>query len=223
VRQTLTRLGLGLISLGVPIFLLMTSIRVVIAPWYPQVEYRMPYFPPDPYGFTLQDRLKWSRVSIDYLLNSAGINFLADQRLADGGPLYNERELSHMQDVKVLVQHMIVAWTILLVFYLVIFAWAWGGKWMKDLWAALANGGKLTITLILCLLALVAVSFNWLFTEFHHLFFTGDTWLFLYSDSLIRLFPIPFWRDGFILVGVFTIAVAVLLIVFGGKLARHPA
>lgn len=217
MKAILTRIGLGLITLGVPFFLMMTAIRVMISPWYPEVEYRMPYFPADPYGFTLQDRLTYARPSIEYLLNDAGIEFLADLRLPDGSPLYNERELSHMLDVKILVQEMIVAWRILAALYAGVFVWAWRGRWMPRLWGALAAGGRWTITLLACVLALVAVSFNWLFTMFHRLFFTGDTWIFLYSDSLIRLFPIPFWRDAFILVGVLTIGAAVLLIVVGGR------
>jgi integral membrane protein (TIGR01906 family) len=217
VKTILTRIGLGLVSLGVPFFLIMTSIRLLIAPWYPQVEYRMFYFPPDPYGFTLADRLEWARPSIEYLINDAPLSYLADLRLPDGSALYTDRELSHMLDVKILVGRMIVAWTALLILYAAVFLWAWRGKWMPRLWGALAAGGRWTITLILCILAAVAVSFNGLFTLFHRLFFSGDSWLFLYSDSLIRLFPIPFWRDAFILMGVFTIGVAVLLIVFGGR------
>jgi integral membrane protein (TIGR01906 family) len=36
------------------------------------------------------------------------------------------------------------------------------------------------------------------FTLFHQVFFTGDSWLFYYSDTLIRLFPIRFWQDAFL-------------------------
>jgi uncharacterized membrane protein len=44
------------------------------------------------------------------------------------------------------------------------------------------------------------------FTGFHALFFTGDSWLFEYSDTLIRLFPLRFWQDTFL----FAAAIAVL-------------
>ena len=30
------------------------------------------------------------------------------------------------------------------------------------------------------------------------IFFKGDSWLFYYSDTLIRLFPIRFWQDAFL-------------------------
>ena len=212
---------MALVSLSVPFFLIMTAIRLLITPLYAQVEYRMPYFPPDSYGFTLEDRLKWSKVSIDYLLNDAGPEFLADQRLEDGTPLYNERELSHMLDVKILIQQMITAWTIMCSLYIILLALSWRKHWLNELLRAFARGGIWTIGLIVVILVAVAVSFNALFTTFHQIFFTGNTWLFLYSDSLIRLFPIPFWRDAFILMGVFTILSAILLILLGRRTMRR--
>lgn len=211
MKTVLRSLGLFLISLSVPFFLMMTAIRLLITPFYPQVEYRMPWFPPDPYGFSLEDRLHWSRVSIDYLLNDAGIEFLANQRLQDGTPLYNERELSHMRDVKLLVQSMVTAWTIFTSIYLVLLAWAWRRGWLADLLRAFGRAGWWTIGLVVLILVGVGVSFNWLFTMFHRLFFVGDTWFFRYSDSLIRLFPLPFWRDAFILMGILTLLGGFLL------------
>jgi uncharacterized membrane protein len=43
------------------------------------------------------------------------------------------------------------------------------------------------------------------------LFFSGDTWLFAYSDTLIRLFPIRFWEDCFIYIGGFSLIVGLVL------------
>ncbi len=222
MKQILRTLGYGLVSASVPFFLIMTSIRLLVSPVYPQVEYRMPYFPPDSYGFSLDERLKWSQVSIEYLRNSADISFLADQRLEDGSPLYNERELSHMLDVKILLGKMLQAWTMIFCIYLILFILAWRKSWLRSLVGAVGRGGMWTIGLIAVILGAVAVSFNGLFTAFHRLFFQGDTWLFLYSDTLIRLFPIPFWRDAFILMGLFTILVAAFLIVLGNRVGKRP-
>jgi uncharacterized membrane protein len=44
-----------------------------------------------------------------------------------------------------------------------------------------------------------------LFTAFHAVFFEGDTWLFQFSDSLIRMFPLRFFQDVFIILGVLTL------------------
>jgi uncharacterized membrane protein len=36
-----------------------------------------------------------------------------------------------------------------------------------------------------------------LFVGFHQLFFDPNTWTFLFSDTLIRLFPERFWQVAF--------------------------
>jgi integral membrane protein (TIGR01906 family) len=221
VSQTFQRFLTGLIAVAIPFFLIMTAVRVLFVPVFLQIEYRMPGFPEDMYGFTLEDRLHWGTVSIDYMYNNAGIDFLGDQRLPDGAPLYNERELSHMLDVKILFQKMITAWWILLGGLALLGVWARRGGWARAYWRGLGWGGKLTIGLIVFILAAVAISFRQLFTLFHRIFFVGDTWLFLYSDSLIRLFPIRLWQDAFIMMGLFTILAAVLLIVLEKRIYRN--
>jgi integral membrane protein (TIGR01906 family) len=212
VNPTARRALTAGIAILVPFVLLMTAIRLLLTPVFVQVEYRMPGFPPDIYGFSLEDRLHWSRVSLEYLLNDAGIEYLGEQQLQDGSPLYNERELSHMLDVKTLVHQMLVAWRILLIVLLALGLWAWRGRWLAVLLRGLGTGGRLTIGLIVLILLAVAISFRALFTAFHRVFFEGDTWLFAWNDNLIRLFPLRFWQDAFILMGVFTLLAAGLLI-----------
>lgn len=216
----LKKMGLIAIAISVPFFLMMTAIRLLLTPLYPAIEYRMPYFPPDPYGFTLEDRLKWSRISIEYLLNDADLSFLAEQKLDPQTPLYNERELQHMLDVKLLVQQMITVWTIISGVYVILLAWAWRRGWMKDLLRAFSWGGQGSIGVIILILVSVVLNFNALFTAFHKIFFEGNSWLFRYSDSLIRLFPLPFWRDAFIWVGTFTLLVSILLILLEKRTQR---
>ncbi len=100
--KRLASAGMLLVTIAIPFFLLMTSIRILLIPYlYLDFEYHTPGFPPDTYGFTLQERLKWSKISMDYLLNDQDISWLANQKLPDGSPLYIDRELSHMRDVKV--------------------------------------------------------------------------------------------------------------------------
>jgi integral membrane protein (TIGR01906 family) len=201
-----------IVTLIVPFFIIMMVIRLLFTPLYPQVVYRLPGFPADYYGFTLEERLHWSQLSIEYLRNDAGIAFLGDERLADGQPLYNQRELSHMVDVKTVFQDMLTAFAVLRVLLVVLGVWAWRGGWLAEFVRGLGRGGLLTIGLVIFILAAVAISFNWLFTQFHQLFFASGTWLFSYSDTLIRLFPLPFWQIGFVLVGLFTLVFAAALV-----------
>lgn len=217
MNQNLIRPFSWVIAIAIPCFLLMTAIRLLFTPLYPQVVYRLPGFPEDSYGFSLEDRLYWSRISMDYLLDNSPVEYLAGQQLPDGQPLYNEREVSHMLDVKNLVRAMVNAWWILLVALVGLGIWAWRARWAPDFLHALGNGGRLTIALVVFILAGVAIGFNALFTAFHRIFFSGDSWLFLYSDSLIRLFPLPFWSAAFVFMGVLTIFGAVFLIFLDRK------
>ncbi len=45
-----------LVMLIVPLALLFVGLRLLLTPAFLQVEYRMPGFPADDYGFTLEDR-----------------------------------------------------------------------------------------------------------------------------------------------------------------------
>jgi integral membrane protein (TIGR01906 family) len=205
----------------VPFLILMTAIRILINPIFVQAEYNTPNFPIDTYGFSLQDRLKYAAISVDYLVNDDSWETLAAVKLPDNTtPLYNERELSHMVDVKSLVKRMLVVHTILMVLLGLVFLLAWRLRQLKEFFRLLSRGGWVTIGMIVLVLVGVAASFTWLFTKFHELFFTGDTWLFLYSDSLIRLFPMQFWQDAFIAFGVISILLALIIGVAGRLLAR---
>ncbi|MFN7037135.1 MAG: TIGR01906 family membrane protein [Bellilinea sp.] len=215
--KTLRSLVLYILLPAVVLFVLMTSIRLLMNPLFLTIEYNMPGFPPDAYGFTKDDRLHWANLSLKYLLNDAGISFLGDLRFENGFPVFNERELRHMLDVKILVQQMIRAWMILGVFIFLSGIWAWRGKWLADYWLTLSRAGWAILIVIGLILVGVVIGFSALFTGFHLIFFEGDTWLFLYSDTLIRLFPLRFWQDAFILMGILSALGGVALIWIGKR------
>lgn len=209
-----------LITLLLPLLILLTSARIIFTPFYLNYEYQTPKFPVDEFGFTTQDRLHWANISMDYLFNNQGIDFLGKQKLADGSPLYNERELSHMADVKKLIQTSMMVWISLIAFFAAMAIWSCLGKWQRTFWLSISRGGWLTVGLIIFILAAITISFNQFFTDFHHLFFTGDSWLFYENDSLIRLFPLKLWSDGFTFTGIFSMTFGIVLGTLGQKLLR---
>jgi integral membrane protein (TIGR01906 family) len=215
--------GAGMIALLVPFVLLMTSVRILFNPWFINTMYSLPRFPADEYGFSKEERTHWALISLDYLFKTDKNASLAEYQLEDGSPLYNERELSHMLDVRNLLQQCISAWIILSGILLVLGILATFARWLPVWFKGLSIGGWGTIVLMMLVLTGVITSFDWLFTEFHHLFFSGDSWLFFESDTLIRLFPEELWITGFALVAVLTL---ILSIAFGlgfGKLAKQKA
>ncbi len=211
---TIKKIVAGLITFLTPFVILMLSVRIMITPVFARVEYSMPNFPKDPFGFSLEERLIWSEPSIKYLVNNEGIEFLQELNFDDGEPVFNERELSHMQDVKAVVTGMRIALTLSLLILLVVTIIGIRKSWRVDMLAAYRHGGWALIGLMAAILLFVAISFQNLFTWFHQLFFESGTWQFYTSDTLIRLFPMKFWQDAFIFVGVFSLLIAGLLIFF---------
>jgi integral membrane protein (TIGR01906 family) len=206
------------VTLIVPIALIGIGLRVLLTPLFLQVEYNMPYFPPDQFGFTKADRLKWAPYALNYLTNSADISYLADLKFDDGKPLYNERELSHMNDVKRVTQGALQVWYVALALLALLGVWAWIGGWGQAYCLGLMRGGWLMVLLAITIgvIALVGISVNpdiffTFFAGFHSLFFEGDSWLFLFSDTLIRLFPIRFWQDAFLFAALIALGGGVAL------------
>ena len=205
MNNTLSSLLSWLTTLLTPILLLGLGLRILLTPLFYNVEYRMPYFPPDPYGFTMQDRLHWASYAVNYLVNNADISYLGDLTFPNGSSLYNERELSHMHDVKVVTQGALKAWYVAVVLLIGLGIWARYGKWWQAYLQGLRRGGWLMIGLTVVIGLFASIGFWQFFTLFHELFFQGNSWLFEYSDTLIRLFPLQFWEDAFLWAGVISV------------------
>lgn len=217
----LTRLLSWLVALLLPVAIVLTAVRLLLAPWFLTFEYNTPNFPDDPYGFTKEERLHWSNLSVEYLVNDAGIEFVGDLRFPDGTPVFNERELSHFLDVKVILGATLTVWRLALLGLVLLALWAWRGGWMDDYRLGLARGGWLTVLLIGSIIVFVVLSFRVLFVAFHNVFFAPGTWTFSYSDTFIRLFPERFWRDIFLYVGGFSVGVGLLTALFTPRKKRN--
>ncbi len=217
-----------LLILSIPVALSLTNVRLLMTPLFPEAIYNTPGFPADFYGFTKEDRLHWSKLSIQYIISDPAAGDLADWKFPDGvtappesaihytaerGPeyFYNEREVSHMVDVRTVTTGALQVWIVALIVALGSFAalalWGPAGA----LRGALLMGTGLTIILYLGLVAYIAINFDALFVQFHKIFFADGTWTFLWSDSLIRLFPIQFWVGAFSFVGIGGIVEAALI------------
>ena len=195
-----------LVALLIPLALIGLGLRLLLTTAFLHLEYNMPHFPPDEYGFTKEDRLQWAPYALKYLVNNADISYLGDLKFDDGTPLYNERELSHMEDVKRVTKGALNVWYATLALLLALGIWSRRGGWEQLYRQGLMRGGWAMVGLAvgIGLIVTVGIAVNpsvfWgFFTAFHHLFFEGNSWLFLYSDTLIRLFPIRFWQDAFLI------------------------
>jgi integral membrane protein (TIGR01906 family) len=207
-----------LTALLTPVALIFIGILFLLTPVFLNLEYRIPGFPADSYGFSLDDRLNWANLAQQYLVNDAGVEFLANLKFTNGTALYNERELSHMQDVKNVVKP--VLWigygSLIILLGSAVLTYRSKDERKKDYLNGLRYGGWLMIFLLLLVGIFALTSFWNFFTLFHGLFFKGDSWLFFYSDTLIRLFPMRFWQDAFLMIGIIALGCSLALI-FGLK------
>lgn len=201
-----------LVSVLVPLALIGLALRILLTPLYFNIEYRMPYFPVDEYGMTQQQRLHWAPFAVKYLVNDADISYLGNLKFEDESPLFNERELKHMQDVKNVVSGALRVWYITLAILLVLLILFYKNNWISYYLIGLQRGGWWIIGFALMIGFIVGVGillnpdvFWRFFTAFHTLFFEGNSWLFFYSDTLIRLFPIRFWQDAFLWAAVLSL------------------
>ncbi len=201
-----------LVALLSPLVLLFLALRLLLTPLFLEIEYRLPGFPPDEYGFTFTERLHYARLALQYLLNDAPVSFLSDLTFPDNSPLYTSRELAHMNDVRQVVRLALWIGGLALVMWVALGLLA---VWRK-VWSAyrrgLLWGGWVSLGLVVLLGLGGAISFWQFFTLFHALFFEGDSWLFLYSDTLIRLFPMRFWQDAFLFAGLLVLGGGIGLI-----------
>jgi len=206
-----------ILALFIPFIILMGGVRLIMSPAFAEFEYNRAGFPPDPYGMETHERKQWAGYSIRYLTNSEPIDYLGNLQTFQGQKIFTESELAHMVDVKQVVQGALLAWYIVIGLSVAVLGWFLIMAQWSSLRQALRAGGWVTLGLIVALLIFLLVSFDTLFDRFHRLFFADGTWLFDQSSTLIRLFPLVFWRDAFALVLIFTLLIGILLVILTRK------
>lgn len=207
----------AIVTVILPFVILMSAVTIVFTPAFLVQEYKKPEFPDDPYGFTLAERTEYGTASVNYItdvLNKIPDDYLAGLQMKDGTPLYNERELSHMQDVRDVFQTSRAVMACMIVF-IILTGWLVSRRpdSLPGFLRTLIWGSSLTLFLIVLIGIAIITGFDAFFDGFHHLFFNGDSWLFYETDSLIRLFPEPLWVDGFSLAVTIAAITAVLILV----------
>lgn len=217
-----------IVAIAIPFFLTLVTLRLMISwqnPSYPEFEY--PRIAADPFGFTVDERLDMAETTLAYLRRSEPaeevIFILKDLRLPGGeDPLYNQREIGHMLDVKDLVDTFKTLTWILAIIVIGGLIFLLARSESRHLgYKAIMSGGLLTTVILLVMLVLILLSWNLVFTQFHEILFPPDTWTFYYSDSLIRLFPEQFWFDfGLLWTGAIFLE-GIILAVVGYFLVRR--
>ncbi len=190
------------IIIVMPLLLTLWTLRLLMtwsSPSYLEFEYGR--IDPDRFGFTDAERLGYAEATLGYLIESDAaediIYLLEDLRLPNSSqPFYNEEEIGHMLDVKNVADTFNSVFRVLGIFSAASLIYLLARtETRNDAYGALMYGGLFTAAILLVMITLILVSWEFVFVQFHEVLFPPGTWTFSYSDSLIRLFPEQFWID----------------------------
>ena len=156
--------------------------------------------------------MTYGSYAVDYLSNWAGPRYLGELVHRSGDRLFEDGEVSHMADVKLVILSAFGAGVLLILLSLIAVVYlrrrSPGGV-RRGLFA----GSIITLVIIISLAVLAVLGWEQFFAQFHSVFFASGTWTFSLQDTLIRLFPAQFWVDGGIVIaGLVLLASLVTLI-----------
>ena len=128
--------------------------------------------------------------------------------------LFNQKEKEHLLDVKLLIDWSLGNYVSMLLvsFFCALLLYFLGKKkFIKRLGYSFLFGGLLTIVFTIVLVISI-VKFDYLFTQFHLVFFPRGNWMFPSDYNLIKLFPKSFFFDGFVVVIILSLIQSFVLL-----------
>ena len=212
-----------IVAVALPLVLLLGNIQLVAHKRFANYEYGKASFPADSavpfggYSLPKAERTALAEAALQSIIGPEGMRALEEARfLETDAPAFSAREIGHMRDVRWLFNR---ARTI----YWVALAALFGGGAALFWWSRRPNQGPQLLARPLLVSSMVTLSvaaalglymllnFGSFFTEFHHVFFEGSTWLFRRDDTLIRLFPTAFWFDAATIIAGLTVLELVMV------------
>ncbi len=199
-----------------PFFLLITNTNIVFQHWFVNWQYSQANFPPAP-TIRPDERQAVGLAALDFVRGGLPLSDFVALKV-NGQTAFNPREVSHMIDVRNVLAGAFVAQIIMGILILASLIVV-----RRDAGRTLMWSGLFTIAMVILLGIFAATSFDLFFTLFHRMFFTGDTWLFNDTDTLIQLYPEELWYNGSLLIVGLTVLEAILLGTLGWLATRRPA
>ncbi|MBR9699746.1 DUF1461 domain-containing protein [Candidatus Woesearchaeota archaeon] len=107
---------------------------------------------------------------------------------------YNQKEIVHMDDVKVVFQGFLLVLKIIIILLGLFFIF---NQSYKNYSGAFYHAGLISIIIFVILALLFVFSFAFSFSSFHTLFFAAGSWVFSPGDTLVTLYPSGLFADLF--------------------------
>ncbi|NLG51483.1 MAG: TIGR01906 family membrane protein [Chloroflexi bacterium] len=208
--------------LAMPLVLLFSPLYLFATPGFVRHEYSLRDFPPSE-RFAPEERLRISDTILHYLRNKATLADMSEETTDSGEIALLPSEVQHLVDVKVVMDGIFAAHAVAVGLGLVAALLLWFSPRRHWLPTALRQGVWLMGGIIAFILVFSFIDFDVFFTRFHQIFFQPGTWVFYETDTLIQLYPLPFWMDAVWKIGVTTLVLSGLVYLLAHLLDRSPA
>jgi integral membrane protein (TIGR01906 family) len=216
--QPLRWVASGLFIACIPLLLVLTNVRAA-ASWERVYDYAFSqYDVVEVTGIERTELDRSAREIVRYFEHSQPEELL-DIRVQRGDEtiaLFNQREILHMADVRDLFRLVFRIHEFALVYVVAYIAavYLWSReRSMRRLAREGVTAGIVTVSILSLAAIGVMLGFDALFEQFHLLSFSNDFWqLDPRTDRLVQMFPMGFWFDA-------TLAVGVLSLIEGGAVA----
>ena len=208
-----TALVIAAIAVTMTPLFVVNAFRVLAGDRFVRYEIQRDGFPGDRYGLTSEERLQLALTGLRSILpGSAGIILLERATLPDGSPAFDRREVRHMADVRRRLGAAFTAQLAVLALLLALaLALARSSRWRAVVPRGLLIGSIATLGIAALAVPVILLGFDGFFLRFHQVLFSGDSWRFSDTDTLLRLYPEVFWRDTAVLTAVIVVAQAILV------------
>lgn len=206
----------------IPVILVVSPLYLFVTPGFVRHEYARRNFPPAD-RFDDEERLRISDTILHYLRGRESLEGMASVRTRGGEIALREEEVQHLVDVRVVVHAFFVAHGIAVISGLVCLSLLWSSARRSLLPQYLRQGLWVAAGLMAFVILTSFIDFDLFFTRFHQVFFTADSWLFYEDDTLIQLYPLPFWGDTVLKIALTILLEAGILYVLSFTLARISA
>lgn len=214
-RGLLRTIVIGIFVLALPIALVTTVVRVTISEQAVYDYAVRNYGAERTTGIPESELIRANGEIHDYLVDSTTPPLAPQVTNRDGEAvsLFNAKEISHMADVRSLVQFMfqvqMISLAIVLALAVVMIA-LWPARVLAaaTLWA-----GLLTTSVLAVVGALAMTGFDAAWSQFHQIAFTNSLWqLNPLTDHLIQMYPEAFWQDVSTAIGLLLLVSALGLV-----------
>lgn len=201
--------GAILAGIALPLFLITGNVRVITnSSWLYEYDFNR-YDIERRTGLPREELRRASDDIVDYFNNEDEL-LVTQVNFGNGDvPLYQQREILHMRDVKDLmlfVNNVERATFGFLLIFMIAGLVVRGWQFMPLLRRMMIGAGIGTLITVISVGVATAISFDAVFTQFHLISFANDLWLLDPNNSyLLRIFPENFFLDATLIIAGMTV------------------